>query len=343
MGNERNYYIDFLKFVFSVIVVVYHSWLFTGIYGNGYFNAGNIVVEFYFIVTGYLFIKSVEKRKNEKNENIGLMNIKYIASKLKNIIPSLIIVFIIGYFITYKDYLTDFKILFSDSTISEFFLSGFLGYGININVGSWYISVMALVLFILYPIAVKYKKMYNYYIAPLIVIFILGLCNFYKIDLLTPHGKNYIMINGVYRGLIFINLGVICYEISNYIKNLKISKLKRILITLFETITYILLILNMHYNFFGYIFVSILFLINVAITFSNQSYSIKLFKSSIFERLGRFGFMMYISNIPVRTFIMNEYRSLPYNKMLLIYMVYVVILSAFCYILTEVILKKRKI
>ena len=52
----QNYFIDFLRFVFSVGILLYHSWSFTGEFGKGLFNAGYLGVDFFFIVTGYLMI-----------------------------------------------------------------------------------------------------------------------------------------------------------------------------------------------------------------------------------------------------------------------------------------------
>jgi peptidoglycan/LPS O-acetylase OafA/YrhL len=67
-----NYFIDLLKFIFSVIIVFYHSWIFTGEYGAGFFNHGYLAVDFYFIVTGYLMMQSIAKEKdgNQKISNI---------------------------------------------------------------------------------------------------------------------------------------------------------------------------------------------------------------------------------------------------------------------------------
>jgi peptidoglycan/LPS O-acetylase OafA/YrhL len=59
--KQENYFIDFLRFVFSVCIVFYHSWMFAGEFGKGIFNYGYLAVDFYFIVTGYLMINSMSK------------------------------------------------------------------------------------------------------------------------------------------------------------------------------------------------------------------------------------------------------------------------------------------
>ncbi len=340
--SKRNYYIDFLKFIFSVIIVCYHSWMFTGNFGSGYFNRGYFAVDFYFIVTGFLFIKSLEKLAVKKNkEAVGLLDIKFVFNKVKDLLPTILFVFLVGYFMTFEKASFNHDVMFSDSVITELFFLGFLGKGMRVNLSCWYISVMILVLFVLFPLAYKYKKNYNYYIAPLIIISCLGLVNYFKLTITDPLVSNYIFINGIYKGFIFINLGVIAYEVCNYLKQKQISKKGRIVATGVETIIYILLFLNMHYNVMGSYLNAILFTFNVALTFSNFSYTSDLFNNEFFQKLGKFGFILYLSNIPARTLVLAKYTG-SYKKLFLIYWGIVLVISISAYILTEVILKKVK-
>lgn len=52
---DRNGIIDFMRFVFSILVVLEHTFLF-----RGRMLAGYIGVEFFFIVTGWLLMKHIE-------------------------------------------------------------------------------------------------------------------------------------------------------------------------------------------------------------------------------------------------------------------------------------------
>ena len=54
---------------------------------------------------------------------------------------------------------------------------------------------MILLLFILFPIAYKYKKSYNLYIAPLLIIATLGIINHFEINTLDPTLYKNIFIN----------------------------------------------------------------------------------------------------------------------------------------------------
>ena len=340
--KERNYYIDFLKFIFSVIIVFYHGWLFTGIVEGGYFGRGYFAVDFYFIVTGFLFIKSVEKIiKKRPKEEVALLDIKFIWNKIKSLLPNIVFIFIIGYIIVYHNSILNIHNLFTDRNVTEFLLAGFLGEGMWINTGCWYISVMILLLFILFPIAYKYKKNYNFYIAPLLIIATLGIIKHFEINTLDPTLYKNIFINGFYKGVIFINLGVLAYELCNYLKKKETTKKQRITFTVIESILYLFLLANMHYAIAGKYLIAILFFIAVAITFSNISYTAKWFHSEKFQKLGKFGFILYLTNIPVRTLTIDMF-NLSYHRMLLIYWLITILLSIISYLLSEVIIKKIK-
>lgn len=65
MRKQHNVTIDFLRFLFSVIVVLHHSRYVLGD-DNCYFLGGSLAVEFFFFVSGYLLIVGADKagRKN---------------------------------------------------------------------------------------------------------------------------------------------------------------------------------------------------------------------------------------------------------------------------------------
>lgn len=65
MRKQHNVTIDFLRFLFSVIVVLHHSRYVLGD-DNCYFLGGSLAVEFFFFVSGYLLLVGVDKagRKN---------------------------------------------------------------------------------------------------------------------------------------------------------------------------------------------------------------------------------------------------------------------------------------
>ena len=109
--------------------------------------------------------------------------------------------------------------------------------------------------------------------------------------------------------------------------------------TVVETLIYIFLILNMHYSVAGSYVSAILFTFNIALTFSNISYTSDLFNSDVYRKMGKFGFCLYLSNIPVRTLLVSKFPS-SYGKMLLIYWILVLTISVSSYIVSEFVIKK---
>ena len=66
---RRNYVIDLLKFIFSIVIVLYHiNTLDLQPRGGGYLIAksGFIAVEFFFIVSGYLLAQSTDRQTDRQ-------------------------------------------------------------------------------------------------------------------------------------------------------------------------------------------------------------------------------------------------------------------------------------
>lgn len=63
---QRNYALDFQKFIFAVIVVLFHSTSMATTEAEKIFITGRIGVEFFFIVSGCLMCASAMKAKNQE-------------------------------------------------------------------------------------------------------------------------------------------------------------------------------------------------------------------------------------------------------------------------------------
>ena len=61
--KEENYFIDFLRFIFSICIVIYHGRLFALNEYDAILRNGHYGVDFYFIVTGYLMMNTIFKTK----------------------------------------------------------------------------------------------------------------------------------------------------------------------------------------------------------------------------------------------------------------------------------------
>jgi len=167
--SQRNGLIELYRFLFALWVVWYHSYF---ILKNQYFNHGYIAVEFFFILSGFYLLKSIEKY-NEKPLFRGLWSLLWKRTK------SLGLPFIIGLVFVFW-----FMLLEGQITL--------LGY-------LWYIPFMLLAFAIIYILRrlIKNTKVFLLIIVSFVVISYLLL----YIPILEGWG--------LFRGLGGVSLGVL--------------------------------------------------------------------------------------------------------------------------------------
>lgn len=336
-----NYFIDLLKFIFSVLIVFYHSWIFTGEYGAGFFNYGYLAVDFYFIVTGYLMMQSIEKEKSSK-DCLGIKTLKFIYKKIAGIFPYILFSFIIGAVLIYKTDIFSLRVLTANNFISEILQIGTLGLGYPINSATWYISAMLISLFCLYPLANKFKDNYNTLIAPLLLFLFLAICYSFNIIIDDPINKVALGLNGLYKGFIFILLGNISYGVVKHLEKMDFTRLGKIVLTICELILLFLLITTMHFNFLGTIVVTLITFILVTLVFSGKSYSKQIFNFPFFKKLGFFGFIMYLNNVYLRIPLLNSGLNLSYKEYVVLFVGLTVAISLLSYYLVPIFVKLGK-
>lgn len=339
--NDYNYFIDFVKFIFSIIIVFYHTWVFSYGYGYGLFNYGYLAVGFYFIVTGYLMMQSLEKEKNSK-EKIGIRTIRFIRKKIGNIFPYILFSFIVGSIIIYAEDCLNLSFWLKNNMLAEISQIGILGFKFSINGATWYISAMLVALSILYPLAVKFKDNYNTLVAPLLLIFFLWLVNSFGIKIDSPTEINFIGFNGLYKAFIFLILGNMSYFVTKKFKTLNFNKTGKVVLTIIEAALLISLICNMHFYMFGTIAFALMTLLLVVIAFSGKSYSNKIFSSPFYKKLGTFGFIMYLNNMYFRTAIRHSTLSFRYRNFVILYFGLTFAMSLLIYYLVPILTRLCK-
>ena len=340
--KTENYFIDFLRFIFSMCILFYHSWVFSGAYGNGILNHAYLAVDFYFIVTGYLMINSIYNYKKKKMLILE-ESFDFVYRKIKKLFPSLVAAFLVGVVFVYgKSIFFDLEIWLSNKLLPELFQLGIFGYELSVNSSWWYISAMIFVLALIYPVATKYKEYYCKYIAPLIIVFALGIVSACKININDPNTISFFFRNGFYKALIFIPLGNISYIIANKFKDKKFKKNEIIILSILEIIVYMILILNMHYLFMGNFVFAVLLMLNISLTFSGVTFATKIFKNKIWKKFGEYGFYVFLCNISIRTYMMRVYMNsgLSYRQLLPKFLILSCLTALFIYILVELIYKK---
>ena len=95
----------------------------------------------------------------------------------------------------------------------------------------------------------------------------------------------------------------------------------------------------MYYSVLGTIVVALLTSTLVIITFSNQSYSNKIFSFPVIKKLGKFGFIVFLNNIYFRTVLLQGNYGFTYKKYFIIYLSLTITSSVMSYFIVPILAK----
>lgn len=306
--SVRNGTISFLKFILAIFLMSFHynSVLNNNNVGFFSFKLTYLCTDFFFIISGFYFGKKIMKNWNNNN-NVYLDNLNIIWNKFKKFLPYSLIATILsgGILVFYKQRkIVDLALsLFSAFFIGMFGITDYLILG-----PIWYISAMLIAMFILYPIVIKLKKNYAYYIGPLIIMFGLGYIFQQYGTLNIYHSQwNGLFYSGLLRAIIELNIGIIiAFEIDSINKKLDRFKNINVLLTCTEIyLFYILFTMMLFYSKVNQIEFVLLFIIVITliISFTGRSYTTKIFSKKFFFYLEQLSLPIYINHyIPMYFF-----------------------------------------
>lgn len=321
--KKHNGVISFWKFMFCLMIVVFHGKLFAKNMEGTVLIGGSIGTEFFFIVSGYLMTKSALKKKSDSDESLGKETFKYMWRKYKNFIPYTLVTGIIG-LIIFNMYV-DISPIKNISSIFEILLIRMNGIRcLCVNIPTWYISSMLLCMLILYPLIRKYKESYIYIIAPLIVLFGVGYMIQNYGHLRGPGTWMGLTFKGNLRALSELALGSIVYILAEKIKNINFTKLGKIIITLAEIGSFILIFVISHFMQLTFDHDGILLIIitiGITLAFSEKTLEYNLLCNKFSYWLERVSLTLYMIHWPVRMFFISfePTKNLRYSLKLLTY------------------------
>lgn len=311
MRKQHNVTIDFLRFLFSVIVVLHHSRYVLGD-DNCYFLGGSLAVEFFFFVSGYLLLVGADKagRKNGAGTNgIGSETLHFILHKIRSFLPEFLIAWWIGFILIgvvrqygVLDYLKAFGNDFWELTLVK--MSGLFTHGID--GAMWYLSAMLLGMALLYPLLRTKRDLMTHLVCPLLALFLYGyLCQ------AEGHPRDPIVWLGLcYKGLVRAVAGlctgvVICMAVCR-IKKLAPAGLTKLGNALAIGTQLLCLILTIRYmaeqepSEYDYFYMFLLMLL-VLISFSGFGLESVLGNSQRLHRLsaflGKYSLSLYLGHL----------------------------------------------
>lgn len=329
---KRNGIIDLMRFVFCIVIVVFHSRN-LGASNNPLFaEAGYLCVEFFFIVSGFLMAKTALTM--QKNEPLGVETVQFLWKKIRSILPY----FLLAVFFSYGS-----KVILNGYSLSETVRNFMLGIwdltflnasglnGFRLIRATWYLSAMYLGMLLLFPMIRKWKTTFTHIIAPLISIFLLAYL-FNTKNSLDQYINNWkLLYPGLIRAVAELSLGCICYIICERVKSASYTNFSRILFTLVQVLGYGFVIYCMHNmpsgKNFEYILIPIIAAC-VILSFSGQGIGAPFFTGKFFPWLGKMSLIIYLNHMWVKdTLAAVLPKALGYWKLLGICLVCVFVVS----------------
>lgn len=293
--------IEFLRFLFSIVIVLHHSRNFIG-NKTALFLNGAFAVEFFFILSGFLMMKSVAKM-NDKYDNLGIETAGFIKKKFLSLCPDMIISWIIGAVATAVIGKYTFE------AIAKMFRNGIWELGLltmtgikfsTVNDAVWYLSSMLLCMIIIYPILRKYKTTAKLVIIPVATFLIYGYFAMQTKSIRSPFGWLGFTFRGNLRAFADLGVGIMLYQITEVFKTKRLTALSKLILTAVKYIGIVLLVAYMYfirkptiqYDMFLIFVIAVI----IGLIFSNQTYGGCMFNNGFFEFLGKFSLPLYLSH-----------------------------------------------
>ncbi len=305
-ANSRNAVIDLMKFVFAVMIVLYHSKNYTT--DIKICTGGYIAVDFFFIVSGYFLAASASKRRSSSPDGDGLRYVlgdtaHYMGRRISRIYPEMIVAIILAliaraavYDLSFGEVWTFFLQAYGEWTMLQ-------QLGLDTKVilgGTWYISAMMIASCFLYPMARKAGKRFDLLIAPAMFIFLFVLTITHMTNIQVPNVKiRGLVYFGLLRGTMEMALGCFVFGLKNVLARFSPGKPAKYLLTIAEAGLYLSIVCyyshGKHYNRIDW-FTIILFGIAILITQTNFSYTKDVIKGKVYVFLGALSFDLYLGH-----------------------------------------------
>lgn len=340
--KSRNGIVDWMRFVFSMVIVIFHGRNLGGTPEIALFaDAGYIGVEFFFLVSGFLMAHSAARKQGQDCTNLGIETIQFIWRKIKPMLAFYIfaVIFAYGHTVITEEYTlrkTVTNLLMGVWDFAFLRASGIKTVGLVR--ATWYLSAMLIAMLALYPMIRRWKDTFVCIIAPLIAIFFLGYVS-QNFGNLNQYVKDYRLIySGVMRAMAELSLGCIGYAACEKIKTVRFTTISRVLITLAQVIGYagvIYCTTSLPAKQFDFVMLLCL-AICVPLSFSGQGIAAPLFRGALFPWLGKLSLVIYLNHMWVKDTLAGTLpKAMGYWKLLVIYICCVLVVSLICLLWAE--------
>lgn len=300
ISNNRNGAMDFLKFVFSIEIAIYHFYD-----GGKHFPGGAYAVSFFALASGIYFFDSYMRRASSVDTSYPLIRFKerfqrFFSYTFQAFIFAYVVKRIFIYQKMGKIISFDRLLEWAVNDIWEIFLLDMAGLNNNasmLNSPIWYISALLLVEFIIASLLVVNKERFFNIFAPISIVVSFSL-------ILQNESFNYKLwsgftTNGLLRIYAIMCASLYCWRLMNKIKATEFTRTGTLVLTGIEFSCYamsVYIMMNYESRYF-YLANILLFLFGVAITASGKSYAKNIFPASVGSNIfAELSFSIYLTH-----------------------------------------------
>lgn len=334
--------IDFWKFTFAILIVTLHSAYLPGAGEDTYFRGGSIGVEFFFVVSGFFMAKNAEKV--DGYQSLADETWRFLLKRVKTFFPYMCMSCVAALIAKTLFYHGGLLKLIKNGVagLSEVLLLKATGFGDTFfNNPTWYLSAMVCSMAVLYPLILKYRKIFTRIACPLLAFFLLGYLQQTYGQFRNPDLWDGLFRKGTIRGFAEIAFGVVCYEICSWISTYDFTKLSKLLFTVAEYGSLLAIILYSNTKSCWDMDSPSVLLMGGAVVIAAGNLSLL---SGFWNRfcltawMGRFSLMLYLNHIYWVWIFAILGLDMEYSKMFWLYMGAAVISALLCWKFTDLII-----
>ena len=313
--SKRNSYLDVAKFLFSIIIVLYHF--------DVFFLGGYIVVEAFFMISGYFLMHSMAR--SDDTLPLGEQTVRFVIHKYKSLIYFLIPSAIIGCIAYIWIIPRDTESVLMQATLMIFEMiplqtAGFTGF---FTTGvSWYVSALLLSSMVVFPLAKKFKTNFSLWIAPLVAILGYGYLHMNFGNISEPNSWIAgLFHSGMIRGFTGLCAGCFLYECAKRLSDRRVSVGGRVVVTVLEVVGwgYCVFVMNQYPKSMYDAAVVFLMFGLLLIGINRYSYLTYLIQFSWTKHLATVSTVIYLNHFYWNRLIRTQFTELSQTKQLLLY------------------------
>ena len=310
IDKKINGEIELYRFLFCIGVLFFHAEKYflgepdqLGSLTPYFFVHGSIGVEFFFVCSGFFMAKSVKRRfMAGAPEDIGSGTLKFMWHKIRAILPMHIVFWVLSFIslVIARSWDIGTSLRKLTDAVPSFFLIQMLGFnGTSPNHVTWYLSVMLISMFVIYPFLRRYYSVVSKVFAPAAGMFILGHLYLKYGSLTGVMTVDGIFYKSMLRGFAEILIGICTYEIAEYVKASKPGRVKSLLFTVSAFVllavsgAYMMLTLSARFEFM-IVFISAALLV---IAYSGQGLLSGALNNRFTAFLGKLTLPVYLSQV----------------------------------------------